>query len=151
MNCDGNTITTINAKSPTASPTGINNEGLTRQQLNLISQIMQQSKQAANGQKTTAQRPRTWNMQVSEAIDNCHASIIQSEWFSADAASAQHSKTNSESREEHRTANSSHSQQQSTIERTQARAETCRMQSLPSKVQEHSGSKRSYETPRRIF
>lgn len=64
MNCDGNTITTINAKSPTASPTGINNEGLTRQQLNLISQIMQQSKQA----KTTAQRPRTWNMQVTEAI-----------------------------------------------------------------------------------
>lgn len=66
MNCDGNTITTINAKSPTASPTGINNEGLTRQHLNLISQIMQQSKQAS-GQKTTAQRPRTWNMQVSRS------------------------------------------------------------------------------------
>lgn len=44
------------------------NEGLTRQQLDLISQIMQQTKQAnanifANSSKSF-QRPRTWNMQV---------------------------------------------------------------------------------------
>lgn len=64
INGDGNTMTAINSKSPSpSSPTGINNEGLTRQQLDLISQIMQQTKQA-NGQKTTVQRPRTWNMQV---------------------------------------------------------------------------------------
>lgn len=64
INGDGNTITAINSKSPSpSSPTGINNEGLTRQQLDLISQIMQQTKQA-NGQKATVQRPRTWNMQV---------------------------------------------------------------------------------------
>lgn len=64
INGDGNTITAINSKSPSpSSPTGTNNEGLTRQQLDLISQIMQQTKQA-NGQKTTVQRPRTWNMQV---------------------------------------------------------------------------------------
>ena len=46
---------------------GAGNEGLTRQQLDLISQIMQQTKQAnlsAAGQKNN-QRPRTWNMQVS--------------------------------------------------------------------------------------
>ncbi|CRL07661.1 CLUMA_CG020620, isoform A [Clunio marinus] len=64
INGDGNTITAINSKSPSpSSPTGTNNEGLTRQQLDLISQIMQQTKQA-NGQKTTVQRPRTWNMQT---------------------------------------------------------------------------------------
>jgi hypothetical protein len=64
INGDGNTITAINSKSPSpSSPTGTNNEGLTRQQLDLISQIMQQTKQA-NGQKATVQRPRTWNMQV---------------------------------------------------------------------------------------
>jgi len=64
INGDGNTITAINSKSPSpSSPTGMNNEGLTRQQLDLISQIMQQTKQA-NGHKTTVQRPRTWNMQV---------------------------------------------------------------------------------------
>jgi hypothetical protein len=64
INGDGNTITAINSKSPSpSSPTGTNNEGLTRQQLDLISQIMQQTKQA-NGQKATMQRPRTWNMQV---------------------------------------------------------------------------------------
>lgn len=64
MNGDGNTITAINSKSPSpSSPAGTsNNEGLTRQQLDLISQIMQQTKQA-NGQKSV-QRPRTWNMQV---------------------------------------------------------------------------------------
>jgi hypothetical protein len=49
---------------------GAGNEGLTRQQLDLISQIMQQTKQAsagleAAGQKSN-QRPRTWNMQVSD-------------------------------------------------------------------------------------
>jgi hypothetical protein len=43
----------------------MNNEGLTRQQLDLISQIMKQTTQA-NGQKATVQRPRTWNMQVSK-------------------------------------------------------------------------------------
>jgi hypothetical protein len=63
----GNTITAINSKSPSpSSPAGTSNEGLTRQQLDLISQIMQQTKQA-NGQKsstTGGQRPRTWNMQV---------------------------------------------------------------------------------------
>jgi hypothetical protein len=70
MNADGNTITAINSKSPSpSSPAGTSNEGLTRQQLDLISQIMQQTKQA-NGQKSSsgganAQRPRTWNMQVS--------------------------------------------------------------------------------------
>lgn len=64
MNSDGNTITAINSKSPSpSSPVGTSNEGLTRQQLDLISQIMQQTKQA-NGHKSTAQRPRTWNMQV---------------------------------------------------------------------------------------
>lgn len=70
MTSDGNTITAINSKSPSpSSPAGAGNEGLTRQQLDLISQIMQQTKQAnanANGQKTNiVQRPRTWNMQVS--------------------------------------------------------------------------------------
>lgn len=54
--------------SSPSSPAGAGNEGLTRQQLDLISQIMQQTKQAnagiaAAGQKQT-QRPRTWNMQV---------------------------------------------------------------------------------------
>jgi uncharacterized Zn-finger protein len=68
INGDGNTITAINSKSPSpSSPTGGNNEGLTRQQLDLISQIMQQTKQA-NGQKATVQRPRTWNMQVGETV-----------------------------------------------------------------------------------
>jgi len=69
MNSDGSTITAINSKSPSpSSPAGTGNEGLTRQQLDLISQIMQQTKQAnanANGHKTSVQRPRTWNMQVS--------------------------------------------------------------------------------------
>lgn len=60
--------------SPSLSPagTGTGNEGLTRQQLDLITQIMQQTKQAnaavaaaaAAGQKIPP-RPRTWNMQVS--------------------------------------------------------------------------------------
>lgn len=68
INGDGNTITAINSKSPSpSSPTGMNNEGLTRQQLDLISQIMQQTKQA-NGQKATVQRPRTWNMQVRKKL-----------------------------------------------------------------------------------
>lgn len=64
-----NTITAITSKasSPSSSPAGAGNEGLTRQQLDLISQIMQQTKQAnagiINGHKN-AQRPRTWNMQV---------------------------------------------------------------------------------------
>lgn len=58
--------------SSPSSPAGTGNEGLTRQQLDLISQIMQQTKQAnagltaAGGQKPV-QRPRTWNMQVSKA------------------------------------------------------------------------------------
>lgn len=70
INGDGNTITAINSKSPSpSSPTGGNNEGLTRQQLDLISQIMQQTKQA-NGQKATVQRPRTWNMQVRARREN---------------------------------------------------------------------------------
>lgn len=80
INGDGNTITAINSKSPSpSSPNGTttltatttNNEGLTRQQLDLISQIMQQTKQA-NGQRsnttTTVQRPRTWNMQVEHSF-----------------------------------------------------------------------------------
>lgn len=75
MNSDGNTITAINSKSPSpSSPAGTSNEGLTRQQLDLISQIMQQTKQA-NGHKSTAQRPRTWNMQVRgywlDSLDVC--------------------------------------------------------------------------------
>lgn len=47
------------------------NEGLTKQQLDLISQIMQQTKQASavmasqKHQSSGYQRPRTWNMQVS--------------------------------------------------------------------------------------
>lgn len=67
--------------SSPSSPAGAGNEGLTRQQLDLISQIMQQTKQAnagingginggsgsTSGQKQ-AQRPRTWNMQVSSSI-----------------------------------------------------------------------------------
>ncbi|XP_070503987.1 uncharacterized protein [Chironomus tepperi] len=66
MNADGNTITAINSKSPSpSSPAGTNNEGLTRQQLDLISQIMQQTKHA-NGHKSSAQRPRTWNMQQNQ-------------------------------------------------------------------------------------
>lgn len=69
MNADGNTITAINSKSPSpSSPAGTSNEGLTRQQLDLISQIMQQTKHA-NGHKSTAQRPRTWNMQVKSRLD----------------------------------------------------------------------------------
>jgi hypothetical protein len=69
MNGDGNTITAINSKSPSpsSSPAGASNEGLTRQQLDLISQIMQQTKQA-NGNKSNAQRPRTWNMQVIDDV-----------------------------------------------------------------------------------
>lgn len=62
--------------SPAGSGNGTGNEGLTRQQLDLISQIMQQTKQAStqvtisanhnNGMKSYHQaRPRTWNMQVS--------------------------------------------------------------------------------------
>lgn len=61
-----------NSKSPSpSSPAGAGNEGLTRQQLDLISQIMQQTKQAnanmtaAVGGQRPPQRPRTWNMQVS--------------------------------------------------------------------------------------
>lgn len=83
INGDGNTITAINSKSPSpSSPNGTttltatttNNEGLTRQQLDLISQIMQQTKQA-NGQRsntttTTVQRPRTWNMQVKHSFQH---------------------------------------------------------------------------------
>ncbi|KAG5673439.1 hypothetical protein PVAND_003485 [Polypedilum vanderplanki] len=66
MNADGNTITAINSKSPSpSSPAGTSNEGLTRQQLDLISQIMQQTKHA-NGQKSSVQRPRTWNMQLQQ-------------------------------------------------------------------------------------
>lgn len=68
INGDGNTITAINSKSPSpSSPTGLNNEGLTRQQLDLISQIMQQTKNANGHKTTTIQRPRTWNMQVRSA------------------------------------------------------------------------------------
>uniref|UniRef100_A0A1B0D0Y9 C2H2-type domain-containing protein n=1 Tax=Phlebotomus papatasi TaxID=29031 RepID=A0A1B0D0Y9_PHLPP len=54
--------------SSPSSPAGVGNEGLTRQQLDLISQIMQQTKQAnagltaSAGQRQTP-RPRTWNMQ----------------------------------------------------------------------------------------
>lgn len=75
--------------SSPSSPAGAGNEGLTRQQLDLISQIMQQTKQAnatvvassnsttsatttlvvggqtTGGAKQAVQRPRTWNMQVS--------------------------------------------------------------------------------------
>lgn len=57
----------------TSPPLSVGNEGLTKQQLDLISQIMQQTKANAgitatvNGQKTI-QRPRTWNMQVN-AVD----------------------------------------------------------------------------------
>lgn len=59
------------SKSSPNSPAGAGNEGLTRQQLDLISQIMQQTKQAnagltsVGGQKPV-QRPRTWNMQVNQ-------------------------------------------------------------------------------------
>ncbi|XP_059611188.1 uncharacterized protein LOC132258096 isoform X2 [Phlebotomus argentipes] len=55
--------------SSPSSPAGVGNEGLTRQQLDLISQIMQQTKQAnagltaSAGQRQTT-RPRTWNMQT---------------------------------------------------------------------------------------
>ncbi|XP_055700115.1 uncharacterized protein LOC129799871 isoform X3 [Phlebotomus papatasi] len=55
--------------SSPSSPAGVGNEGLTRQQLDLISQIMQQTKQAnagltaSAGQRQTP-RPRTWNMQT---------------------------------------------------------------------------------------
>lgn len=67
----GATCIQFNGGEPSSpsSPAGAGNEGLTRQQLDLISQIMQQTKQAnagitaANGQRQT-QRPRTWNMQV---------------------------------------------------------------------------------------
>lgn len=80
--------------SSPSSPAGAGNEGLTRQQLDLISQIMQQTKQAnasitvassgsnstatttlvvggggqTTGAKQAVQRPRTWNMQVSAFI-----------------------------------------------------------------------------------
>lgn len=59
--------------SSPSSPAGAGNEGLTRQQLDLISQIMQQTKQANAGLTATSghkpvQRPRTWNMQVSGNI-----------------------------------------------------------------------------------
>lgn len=60
-------------------PASSGNEGLTRQQLDLISQIMQQTKANAaglstvtttvNGQKQI-QRPRTWNMQV-QKVNKC--------------------------------------------------------------------------------
>ncbi|XP_053685909.1 serine-rich adhesin for platelets [Sabethes cyaneus] len=54
--------------SPSSPAGGSGNEGLTRQQLDLITQIMQQTKQAnaaaaAAGQKVHP-RPRTWNMQL---------------------------------------------------------------------------------------
>lgn len=66
----------IYSKSPSpSSPGGTGNEGLTRQQLDLITQIMQQTKQAnaaaaaaaSAGQKIPP-RPRTWNMQVSLSL-----------------------------------------------------------------------------------
>lgn len=61
-----------NSKSSSPSlPAATNTEGLTRQQLDIISQIMQQTKanpgftsnNATNNQRQI-QRPRTWNMQV---------------------------------------------------------------------------------------
>lgn len=68
INGAGNTTATINSKSPLLNTSiEMNNEGLTRHQLDLISQIMQQTKNS-NGQKTTTlQRPRTWNMQVRQS------------------------------------------------------------------------------------
>lgn len=64
--------------SSPSSPAGAGNEGLTRQQLDLISQIMQQTKQAnagingTSGQRQTP-RPRTWNMQVFIIFENVFA------------------------------------------------------------------------------
>ncbi|XP_037913271.1 serine-rich adhesin for platelets isoform X2 [Hermetia illucens] len=73
--------------SPAGSGNGTGNEGLTRQQLDLISQIMQQTKQAStqvtisanhnNGMKSYHQaRPRTWNMQTQ--LQQNHAKISSS-------------------------------------------------------------------------
>lgn len=75
---NGNGVTSGDGSKSTSPclPAGSGNEGLTRQQLDLISQIMQQTKANANGlstitttttvngQKQQIQRPRTWNMQV---------------------------------------------------------------------------------------
>ncbi|XP_062563525.1 mucin-4 isoform X2 [Armigeres subalbatus] len=72
------------SKSPSpSSPAGNGNEGLTRQQLDLITQIMQQTKQAnaaaaaaaAAGQKVPP-RPRTWNMQLQLSQTKVTSSIM---------------------------------------------------------------------------
>lgn len=54
------------SSSSSPSPSTVN-EGLTRQQLDLISQIMQQTKVNTgftSNNPRQVQRPRTWNMQV---------------------------------------------------------------------------------------
>ncbi|XP_058812874.1 serine-rich adhesin for platelets isoform X2 [Topomyia yanbarensis] len=63
-----NSAASSKSPSPSSPASGTGNEGLTRQQLDLITQIMQQTKQAnaaaaAAGQKVHP-RPRTWNMQL---------------------------------------------------------------------------------------
>lgn len=70
---NGNGMGGDGSKSSSPSlPAAAGNEGLSRQQLDLISQIMQQTKpnvsltstSLQNGQKSIP-RPRTWNIQVS--------------------------------------------------------------------------------------
>lgn len=69
----GNSVSGDGSKSSSPSlPAAAANDGLSRQQLDLISQIMQQTKpnvsltstHLQNGQKSIP-RPRTWNIQVS--------------------------------------------------------------------------------------
>lgn len=73
----GNGVGGDGSKSSSPSlPAANSNEGLSRQQLDLISQIMQQTKpnvslttaNQQNGQKSIP-RPRTWNIQVRKSHD----------------------------------------------------------------------------------
>lgn len=76
MQFNGNGVGGDGSKSSSPSlPAATSNEGLSRQQLDLISQIMQQTKpnmnltpaNQQNGQKSI-QRPRTWNIQVTHTV-----------------------------------------------------------------------------------
>lgn len=79
FNGNGGTSGDATKSTSPCLPAGTGNDGLTRQQLDLISQIMQQTKANAaglstvtttvNGQKQI-QRPRTWNMQV-QKVNKC--------------------------------------------------------------------------------
>lgn len=76
FNGNGNSSREDSKSSSPSLPASNGTDGLSRQQIDLISQIMQQTRtnvnfsttNIINGQKTTIQRPRTWNMQVNVSI-----------------------------------------------------------------------------------